>query len=108
MDSAAPGSQQRKRQRTFPSTTALSYGTSYLQPEASSGPHTNDFFTTPNISMPVEGQPYPSLDNMPLEGHESMMWYDQLFASSFSAIDNPFLVNAEFDASVDPTWNSLR
>jgi hypothetical protein len=49
-----------------------------------------------------------NLDNIPLEGHESMMWYDQLFASSFSAIDNPFLVNAEFDASVDPTWNYLR
>ncbi|KAI1059294.1 hypothetical protein LB507_003894, partial [Fusarium sp. FIESC RH6] len=107
-DSATPRSQQRKRQRTFPSTIALSYGTSYLQPEASHGPHTNDFFVTPNISLPVEGQPSPSLDNMPLEGHESMMWYDQLFASSFSAIDNPFLVNAEFDASVDPTWNSLR
>ncbi|KAH7179315.1 fungal-specific transcription factor domain-containing protein [Fusarium flagelliforme] len=106
--SASPRSQQRKRQRTFPSATALSHGTSYLQPETSHGSHTNDMFATPYISLPVEGQPYPSLDNMPLEGHESMMWYDQLFASSFSAIDNPFLVNAEFDASVDPTWNSLR
>ncbi|KAJ4135019.1 hypothetical protein NW768_004629 [Fusarium equiseti] len=106
--STSPRSQQRKRQRTFPSATALSHGTSYLQSETSHGSHTNDLFATPNISMPVEGQPYPGLDNMPLEGHESIMWYDQLFTSSFSAIDNPFLVNAEFDASVDPTWNSLR
>lgn len=36
------------------------------------------------------------------------MWYDQLFASSFCAIDNPFLAAAEFDASIDPTWNYLR
>ncbi|KAH6991183.1 fungal-specific transcription factor domain-containing protein [Ilyonectria sp. MPI-CAGE-AT-0026] len=48
------------------------------------------------------------LDTGPVEGQESMMWYDQLFASSFSAIDNPFLVAAEFDASIDPTWNYLR
>ncbi|KAI9152290.1 Transcriptional activator protein acu-15 [Paramyrothecium foliicola] len=41
------------------------------------------------------------------EGQQPMMWYDQLFASSFSAIDNPFLVAAEFDASIDPTWNYL-
>jgi hypothetical protein len=50
----------------------------------------------------------PSIDGGPVEGQESMMWYDQLFASSFSAIDNPFLVAAEFDASIDPTWNYLR
>ncbi|KAF7547992.1 hypothetical protein G7Z17_g7333 [Cylindrodendrum hubeiense] len=50
----------------------------------------------------------PSMDAGLVEGQESMMWYDQLFASSFSAIDNPFLVAAEFDASIDPTWNYLR
>lgn len=49
-----------------------------------------------------------SIDAGLVEGQESMMWYDQLFASSFSAIDNPFLVAAEFDASIDPTWNYLR
>ncbi|KPM39397.1 hypothetical protein AK830_g7150 [Neonectria ditissima] len=48
------------------------------------------------------------IETGPVEGQESMMWYDQLFASSFSAIDNPFLVAAEFDASIDPTWNYLR
>ena len=41
------------------------------------------------------------------DGQQPMMWYDQIFASSFSAIDNPFLVAAEFDASIDPTWNYL-
>lgn len=47
-------------------------------------------------------------ENGSLEGHESMKWYDQLFSNSFSAIDNPFLVAAEFDASIDPTWDYLR
>lgn len=54
------------------------------------------------------GQADSNLDTVPVEGQESIMWYDQLFASSFSAIDNPFLVAAEFDASIDPTWNYLR
>lgn len=45
---------------------------------------------------------------MPGEGQESMMWYDQLFDSSFSAIDNPLLAAAQFDPSIDPTWSYLR
>ena len=45
---------------------------------------------------------------VPGEGQESMMWYDQLFDSSFSVIDNPFLAAAQFDPSVDPTWSYLR
>ncbi|KAL4728950.1 hypothetical protein ACLX1H_003356 [Fusarium chlamydosporum] len=105
--SSSPRSQQRKRQRIFSSVTNLSQGVSYPPAEISHGPQ-NDLLSTPNTSLATDGPPYPSLDNVPLEGHESMMWYDQLFASSFSAIDNPFLVNAEFDASVDPTWNFLR
>ncbi|KAK7217839.1 hypothetical protein V2G26_005842 [Clonostachys chloroleuca] len=32
----------------------------------------------------------------PLEGQDSLIWYDQLFASSFNAIDNPFLVASDF------------
>ncbi|KFA56658.1 hypothetical protein S40293_06233 [Stachybotrys chartarum IBT 40293] len=47
-------------------------------------------------------------ENDSLEGHESIKWYDQLFSNSFSAIDNPFLVAAEFDATIDPTWDYLR
>lgn len=54
------------------------------------------------------GQADSNLDTVPVEGQESIMWYDQLFASSFSAIYNPFLVAAELDASIDPTWNYLR
>jgi hypothetical protein len=46
--------------------------------------------------------------SVPAEGQESMMWYDQLFDSSFSVIDNPFLAAAQFDSSVDPTWSYLR
>lgn len=60
-----------------------------------------------SFSVPLD-QTQSNLDAIPVEGQESMMWYDQLFASSFSAIDNPLLVAAEFDASVDPTWNYLR
>lgn len=44
----------------------------------------------------------------PGEGQESMVWYDQLFANSFGAIDYPFLAAAQFDSSVDPTWAYLR
>lgn len=62
----------------------------------------------PGASMTALGQADLSIGTMPVEGQESIMWYDQLFASSFSAIDNPFLVAAEFDASIDPTWNYLR
>lgn len=63
----------------------------------------------PSSSFPVATDSLDvPLDTGPVEGQESMMWYDQLFASSFSAIDNPFLVAAEFDASIDPTWNYLR
>lgn len=40
-------------------------------------------------------------------GQESMAWYDQLFDSSFSALDNPFLAGAQFDSSIDPTWSYL-
>ncbi|RGP79530.1 hypothetical protein FLONG3_2278 [Fusarium longipes] len=104
----SPRSQQHKRQRTFPSATAISQGMPLHQSETSHGSHNNNFFSTPNNSLPSEGYVYPQSDNIPLEGQESMMWYDQLFASSFSAIDNPFLFQAEFDASVDPTWNCLR
>jgi hypothetical protein len=46
--------------------------------------------------------------NGPVEGQESLLWYDQLFASSFNAIENPFLVAAEFDTSIDTTWSHLR
>lgn len=49
-----------------------------------------------------------SLEFMPVDGQNSMRWYDQLFQSSFSAIDNPFLVAAESDASINPTWDYLR
>ncbi|CAG1993008.1 unnamed protein product [Fusarium graminearum] len=104
----SPRLQQRKRQRIFPSATAMSHGIPYHQQETPHGPYTGDLLSTPNTSFPLEGPVYPQFDNVPLEGQESMMWYDQLFASSFSAIDNPFLVHAEFDASVDPTWNYLR
>ncbi|TEA22083.1 Transcriptional activator protein acu-15 [Colletotrichum sidae] len=45
---------------------------------------------------------------VPGEGQESMVWYDQLFANSFGAIDYPFLAAAQFDPSVDPTWSYLR
>lgn len=45
---------------------------------------------------------------MPGEGQEALMWYDQLFASTFSAIDNPFLAAAPFDSSIDPNWSYLR
>ncbi|KAH7155816.1 fungal-specific transcription factor domain-containing protein [Dactylonectria estremocensis] len=63
----------------------------------------------PSSSFPVAANTLDvPMDTGPVEGQESMMWYDQLFASSFSAIDNPFLVAAEFDASIDPTWNYLR
>ncbi|KAK1478414.1 fungal specific transcription factor domain-containing protein, partial [Colletotrichum tamarilloi] len=47
-------------------------------------------------------------ENAPGEGQESMVWYDQLFANSFGAIDYPFLAAAQFDPSVDPTWSYLR
>ncbi|RBA18969.1 hypothetical protein FPRO05_09898 [Fusarium proliferatum] len=101
--------QQNKRPRTtYHSTGILSQDIPYSQPQNPQAPYSNDFLSTPNTSLNPEGPPGMNLDNIPLEGHESMMWYDQLFASSFSAIDNPFLVNAEFDASVDPTWNYLR
>ncbi|CVK94059.1 related to transcription activator protein acu-15 [Fusarium mangiferae] len=101
--------QQNKRPRTtYHSTGILSQDIPYSQSQNPQAPYSNDFLSTPNTSLNPEGTPGVNLDNIPLEGHESMMWYDQLFASSFSAIDNPFLVNAEFDASVDPTWNYLR
>ncbi|OHF04199.1 fungal specific transcription factor domain-containing protein [Colletotrichum orchidophilum] len=54
---------------------------------------------------------FPAMDtseNAPGEGQEFMVWYDQLFANSFGAIDNPFLSAAQFDPSVDPTWSYLR
>lgn len=55
---------------------------------------------------------YESVDpvgfGVPGEGQESMMWYDQLFDSSFSALDNPFLAAAQFDPSIDPTWSYLK
>jgi hypothetical protein len=96
-----------KRPRTHHPAGAIPRDTLHSQPDASHGTYSNDVLSTPNTSL-AESQPCPDLNTIPLEGHESMMWYDQLFASSFSAIDNPFLVNAEFDASVDPNWNYLR
>ncbi|KAF4454942.1 hypothetical protein F53441_2599 [Fusarium austroafricanum] len=100
--------QPHKRPRTYRSTGLTPQGEAYHRPQTSHVPYSNEILSTPNTSLNPEGLPLPNLDTIPLEGHESMMWYDQLFASSFSAIDNPFLVNAEFDASVDPTWNYLR
>ncbi|KAH6695014.1 fungal-specific transcription factor domain-containing protein [Plectosphaerella plurivora] len=38
------------------------------------------------------------------EGQESMIWFDQLFANAFGAIDYPVLASAQFDPSVDPSW----
>ena len=35
---------------------------------------------------------------------ESMMWYDQLFDSSFGVVDNLFLATAPFDASGETDW----
>jgi hypothetical protein len=108
--SAGPSAASRshhKRPRTHHPAGAIPH-TQHSQPDASYGTYSNDVQSTPSTSLAPESQPYPNLDTIPLEGHESMMWYDQLFASSFSAIDNPFLVNAEFDASVDPNWNYLR
>lgn len=56
--------------------------------------------------LPYEAAAEPG--TIPGEGQESMMWYDQLFATSFSAIDNPFLAAAHLDPSIDPTWSYLR
>ncbi|KAF4960251.1 hypothetical protein FSARC_10539 [Fusarium sarcochroum] len=100
--------QLQKRTRTGPPISTNPQADFNPQSELPYAPRLNDSLNTPNNSLVPEGPPYPNLDTIPLEGQESMMWYDQLFASSFSAIDNPFLVNAEFDASVDPTWNYLR
>ncbi|KAF4342411.1 transcription activator acu-15 [Fusarium beomiforme] len=100
--------QQHKRPRTYHSTGIISQDMTFSQPLTSQAAYSNDFVSTTNTSLNPEGTTGLNIDSLPLEGHESMMWYDQLFASSFSAIDNPFLVNAEFDASVDPTWNYLR
>ena len=60
----------------------------------------------PTPSGPGAGQDLPPSGFAP-EGQESMAWYDQLFGSSFSAIDNPFLAAAQFDPSIDPTWSYL-
>ncbi|WYZ33924.1 hypothetical protein EsH8_I_000200 [Colletotrichum jinshuiense] len=76
--------------------------------------------TTQQDSPNFDNQPFPlslaatSIPHMntsetgPGEGQESMVWYDQLFANSFGAIDYPFLAAAQFDPSVDPTWSYLR
>lgn len=69
-----------------------------------------DFVRNQGPSSPSRFWPQASdeMGNVELaDGQQPMMWYDQIFASSFSAIDNPFLVAAEFDASIDPTWNYL-
>ncbi|OLN91711.1 putative transcriptional regulatory protein [Colletotrichum chlorophyti] len=63
------------------------------------------------FSLALAATSFPSVgtsDNAPGEGQESMVWYDQLFANSFGAIDYPFLAAAQFDPSVDPTWSYLR
>ncbi|KAL0939956.1 fungal specific transcription factor domain-containing protein [Colletotrichum truncatum] len=65
----------------------------------------------PSFSLNLGATPFPSVNNAetaPGEGQESMVWYDQLFANSFGAIDYPFLAAAQFDPSVDPTWSYLR
>lgn len=38
------------------------------------------------------------------EGQESMIWFDQLFANAFGAIEYPVLASAQFDPSIDPSW----
>ncbi|KAK7404026.1 hypothetical protein QQX98_010199 [Neonectria punicea] len=86
-------------------TTGLNFSDSQAMPTDRSG--VLDTHNASSVPMTAESLDA-SLDTGPVEGQESMMWYDQLFASSFSAIDNPFLVAAEFDASIDPTWNYLR
>ncbi|KAK2055940.1 fungal-specific transcription factor domain-containing protein [Colletotrichum caudatum] len=65
------------------------------------------------FSIPSDAASFPSASTDPTEigpgeGQESMVWYDQLFANSFGAIDYPFLAAAQFDSSVDPTWSYLR
>ena len=62
--------------------------------------------TQPTSARPGDGEDmYPG--GLPPVGQESMAWYDQLFDSSFSALDNPFLAGAQFDSSIDPTWSYL-
>ncbi|OHW98689.1 fungal specific transcription factor domain-containing protein [Colletotrichum incanum] len=64
-----------------------------------------------SISLAATSFPSTSISatgTAPGEGQESMVWYDQLFANSFGAIDYPFLAAAQFDPSVDPTWSYLR
>ncbi|GKT79167.1 C6 transcription factor [Colletotrichum tofieldiae] len=64
-----------------------------------------------SISLAAASFPSTSInatETAPGEGQESMVWYDQLFANSFGAIDYPFLAAAQFDPSVDPTWSYLR
>ncbi|EFQ27341.1 fungal specific transcription factor domain-containing protein [Colletotrichum graminicola] len=64
-----------------------------------------------SISSAAASFPSPSIDvteTIPGEGQESMVWYDQLFANSFAALDYPFLAAAQFDSSVDPMWSYLK
>ncbi|KAF9874171.1 hypothetical protein CkaCkLH20_08154 [Colletotrichum karsti] len=68
-------------------------------------------FDNQHFCIPLAAASFPSANNSetaPGEGQESMVWYDQLFANSFGAIDYPFLAAAQFDPSVDPTWAYLR
>ncbi|KAJ3539486.1 hypothetical protein NM208_g5210 [Fusarium decemcellulare] len=98
--------QQRQPQQHQPGSTTPLNG-SDAQLRLSSVSRLNNTHETASFPM-APGPPDSNLDSIPVEGQESIMWYDQLFASSFSAIDNPFLVAAEFDANIDPTWNYLR
>lgn len=60
---------------------------------------------------PVTGDPGQFVQNEEFsmrEGDESLVWYEQLFSHSLGAIDFPYMAAAQFDPSVDPTWEYLR
>lgn len=40
--------------------------------------------------------------------HESMLWYEQMFAGTLSVIDNPSLAGTGADASLNPAWTYFR
>ncbi|CAI0655283.1 unnamed protein product, partial [Colletotrichum noveboracense] len=75
-------------------------------------PQDSPNFDSQPFSLALAATSFPAVNNAetgaPGEGQESMVWYDQLFANSFGAIDYPFLAAAQFDPSVDPTWSYLR
>ncbi|KAG9258551.1 fungal-specific transcription factor domain-containing protein [Emericellopsis atlantica] len=77
---------------------------------ASSYPHAQQPIPPPRPSWPstlgpMDGLGVDNIDAAPGDGaQESMMWYDQLFDSSFGVVDNPFLATAPFDASGETNW----